>query len=214
MMTETTFRIAFLVLFLALLAMRVYFMIKVRRAGGRIMPDEQAVAREGGRAVYLFRVIGFCALMAFLILYILGAKWIDAFRFPLPGWLRWAGFGIGILSVTFMTWIQVTLDTRWSAQLQLSRDHHLVTTGPYTRVRHPLYSSVFGWGLSLALLTANWIFVAVTLLSIGGLLWRIPREEQMMLAAFGDEYKTYMEHTGRFLPKLGTTKAEKGTSHA
>lgn len=82
------------------------------------------------------------------------------------------------------------------------------------RVRHPLYSSVFGWGLSLALLTANWIFVAVTLLSIGGLLWRIPREEQMMLEAFGDEYKTYMEHTVRFFPRLGTTKAEKGTSHA
>jgi protein-S-isoprenylcysteine O-methyltransferase Ste14 len=50
--------------------------------------------------------------------------------------------------------------------------------------------------------------------SLALLLWRIPREEQMMLEAFGDEYKTYMEYTGRFLPKLGTTKAEKGTSHA
>jgi protein-S-isoprenylcysteine O-methyltransferase Ste14 len=25
-----------------------------------------------------------------------------------------------------------------------------------------------------------------------GLLWRIPREEQMMIKAFGDEYKAYM----------------------
>ena len=166
------------------------------------MPDDAAIKREGGRGVFILRVILFFALIAFLVMYTLGAKWIDAFRFPLPGWLRWTGFGLGVVSVAFMTWTQVTLDTRWSAQLQLTRNHRLVTAGPYAHVRHPLYSSVFGWGLSLALLTANWIFVAVTLLSIAGLLWRIPKEEQMMLDAFGDEYETYMQHTGRLFPKL------------
>ncbi|HLO15409.1 MAG TPA: isoprenylcysteine carboxylmethyltransferase family protein [Anaerolineales bacterium] len=214
MITETTFRIAFLILFLMLITMRAYFMVKVRRSGGRIMPDEEAIKREGGRGVFIFRVIMFFALMAFLVMYILGAKWIDAFRFQLPVWLRWFGFALGILSVAFMTWTQVTLDTQWSAQLQLSKDHHLVTAGPYARVRHPLYSSVFGWGLSLALLIANWIFVAVTLLSIAGLLWRIPKEEQMMLEAFGEEYKIYMGHTGRFFPRLATLKDKKGALHA
>jgi protein-S-isoprenylcysteine O-methyltransferase Ste14 len=202
MTTETTFRIAFLILFLMLLAMRVYFMVKVRRSGGRVMPGEEAIQREGGRGVFVLRVILFFALMAFLIMYILGAKWIDAFRFPLPDWMRWVGFAVGILSIAFMTWTQVTLDTQWSAQLQLTKGHHLVTTGPYARVRHPLYSSVFGWGLSLVLLTANWIFVAVTVLSIVGLLWRIPREEQMMMEAFGEEYRSYIQHTGRLFPKL------------
>ena len=202
MTPEAVYRLAFFILFILLAAMRAYFMVKVRHAGGRIMPDEQAVAREGGRGVFVIRVISFFALMAFLVMYIIGAKWIDAFRFPLPAWLRWMGFALGILSVAFMTWTQFTLDTQWSAQLQLTEHHHLVTTGPYAHMRHPLYFSVFGWGLSLGMLTANWIFVCIVVLSIAGLLWRVPREEQMMIEAFGEEYRNYMQHTGRFFPKL------------
>jgi protein-S-isoprenylcysteine O-methyltransferase Ste14 len=202
MATETVFRTAFFILLVALLAMRVYFIIKVRRSGGRIMPDDQAVAREGGRRVFILRIVLFFALMAFLVMYIIGVKWIDAFLFSLPGWLRWLGFILGILTVIFWTWTQVHLDTQWSAQLQLSREHHLVTTGPYARIRHPLYSGMCGWFVALSLLTANWIFVGVCVLTLVGLLWRIPREEQMMIEAFGDEYKAYMQRTGRFFPKF------------
>jgi protein-S-isoprenylcysteine O-methyltransferase Ste14 len=39
-------------------------------------------------------------------------------------------------------------------------------------------------------------------LSIAGLIRRVPQEEQMMIEAFGDEYTAYMEHTGRFLSRL------------
>jgi protein-S-isoprenylcysteine O-methyltransferase Ste14 len=186
----------------ALLAMRFYFMLKVRRSGGRIMPDKQAVAREGGTGAIIFRIAIFFALIVFLVMYFLGMKWIDAFLFPLPAWLRWTGFGVGILSVVFWTWTQVTLDTQWSAQLQLTRDHHLVTTGPYARIRHPLYLAMFGWAAALGLLTANWIFIAVAVLSIAGTIARVPKEEQMMIEAFGNAYKDYMKRTGRFFPKF------------
>jgi len=202
MTTETVFRIAFLILFVMLLAMRVYFMVKVRRSGGRLMPDQKAVEREGGRGTLFVRVVAFFALMAFLVMYIIGMKWIETFSFPLPVWLRWTGFGVGILSVVFWTWTQVTLDTQWSAQLQLREDHHLITTGPYARIRHPLYAGLFGWCISLTLLTANWIFTAICALAFAGLLWRVPKEEQMMIEAFGDEYKAYMQRTGRFFPRL------------
>jgi protein-S-isoprenylcysteine O-methyltransferase Ste14 len=203
MTTETIYRLAFTILFAALIAMRVYFMVRVRRAGERLMPGKEAIAREGGRGVLIVRVVVFFLLMAFLAMYIAGTAWIDAFSFPLPGWLRWAGFALGLVSVTFWTWTQVTLDTQWSAQLQLTKDHHLVTTGPYARMRHPLYTAMDGWAAALALLTANWIFVGMAALSIAALVGRVPREEQMMLEAFGDEYKPYMQRTGRFFPKLG-----------
>ncbi len=202
MISETIYRTAFFVLLLLLLPMRFYIMIKVHRSGERIMPDESAIQREGGSAYYIFRVVLFFALAAFLGMYGIGMAWIDIFHFYLPDWLRWVGFGVGILSVIFWTWTQLTLDTQWSAQLQLKKDHHLITTGPYARIRHPLYAGMFGWCLSLSLLTANWIFVVVCLISIVGLFYRVPKEEQMMIEAFGDEYKAYMQHTGRFFPKL------------
>jgi len=202
MTPESTFRLAFLILLLALIAMRVYFMIKVRRAGERILPDRQAVAREGGSAVFIARVVLFLFLITFLVMYILGMTWIDFFLFPLPGWLRWIGFALGVFSVVFWIWTQVELDIRWSAQLQLTQDHRLVTSGPYARLRHPLYTAMFGWAVAVALLTANWIFVAFVILSIAGTAARVPKEEQMMLESFGDEYKAYMQRTGRYFPRL------------
>ena len=199
---EIVYRFAFLILLLALLAMRIFFMVRVRRAGGRLMPDKQAVEREGGGGFFILRVLGFFLLMAFLVMYFLDAAWIDAFSFPLPDWLRWTGFALGIVSVIFWTWTQITLDTQWSAQLQLTKEHHLITTGTYARIRHPLYTAMIGWCIGLALLTANWIFVAVCALSIVGVERRVPKEEQMMIEAFGNEYIAYMQRTGRFFPKL------------
>ena len=45
------------------------------------------------------------------------------------------------------------------------------------------------------------MFLAICGLTIAGLVWRVPKEEQMMIEAFGDEYKAYMQRTGRFLPR-------------
>lgn len=202
MTSETTFRLLFAILFLALFAMRVYFMLKIKRSGGRITPDNKAIEREGGRGYFIARVVIFLALMAFLVMYFAGAKWINAFLFPFPTWLRWVGFVIGVVTVFFWTWVQVTLDTQWSPQLQLTQGHRLITTGPYARIRHPLYAGMCGWFICLSLLTANWIFVGACVLTFAGLLWRIPKEEQMLIEAFGNEYKEYMKRTGRFLPKF------------
>lgn len=75
-----------------------------------------------------------------------------------------------------------------------------MTTGPYARVRHPLYTAMFGVGIAFALVTANWVFVLLAVAAIG-VVARVPREEQMMIEEFGEEYKAYMQKTGRFFPK-------------
>jgi protein-S-isoprenylcysteine O-methyltransferase Ste14 len=36
---------------------------------------------------------------------------------------------------------------------------------------------------------------------IAGMYVRVPKEEQMMLDEFGEEYQAYMQRTGRFLPR-------------
>jgi protein-S-isoprenylcysteine O-methyltransferase Ste14 len=43
--------------------------------------------------------------------------------------------------------------------------------------------------------------ILLAALSIAGTVVRVPKEEQMMLEAFGDEYMVYMQRTGRFFPK-------------
>jgi protein-S-isoprenylcysteine O-methyltransferase Ste14 len=200
MTTESTFRVAFWVLFAGVFVMRIYFALQVRRAGERVMPDRQAIEREG-RGMFVVRVLMGLLLLACLALYAINPPWLRVLSVPFPGWLRWVGFALGLASLGFWAWTQVALGKEWSPQLQLRKEHHLVTSGPYTRVRHPLYTAMFGYGTSLALVTANWVFVVFAVAVIAVLFARVPREEQMMIQEFGEQYKAYMQRTGRFFPK-------------
>jgi len=200
MPTETIFRLAFWVLLAGVIVMRITFAIRVRRAGERVMPDRQAVEREG-RGMFAVRVLMFCLLLAWLVLYAINPPWMEALSVPFPDWMRWAGFALGLASLGLWTWTQLALGKALSPQLQLRQEHHLVTTGPYSRIRHPLYAAMIGYGTGLALVTANWVFIILAVAMIAGSVARLPREEQMMIEEFGDEYKAYMRRTGRFLPK-------------
>jgi protein-S-isoprenylcysteine O-methyltransferase Ste14 len=60
---------------------------------------------------------------------------------------------------------------------------------------------MLGYGTGLALVTANWVFIVLAVAVIAGLFVRVPKEEQMMIEEFGEEYKAYMQRTGRFFPK-------------
>ncbi len=200
MTTETVFHVLFLALLGGVVVMRVYFTIRVRQAGERVMPDRKAVQREG-RVAFAVRAVMFFLLIAFLVLYVLNAPWMRVLSVPFPDWLRWLGFFLGLASLAFWTWAQAALGKEWSPQLQLREEHHLVTTGPYSRMRHPIYTAMLGYGTSLALLTANWVFIGLAVIVIVGLIARVPREEQMMIEEFGERYKAYMQRTGRFFPK-------------
>jgi protein-S-isoprenylcysteine O-methyltransferase Ste14 len=200
MSQESALRLAFWVLLAGVLLMRGYFSYQVRRAGERLLPDRAAVEREG-KGSFAIRFVGFFLLMGFLVLYGIHPAWLQRIEFALPPWLRWAGFGLGLVSLAFWTWVQAELGKHWSAQLQLREEHHLVTSGPYARIRHPLYTAMLGWAVSLALVTANWVFVLMVVLTLAMLVSRTPKEEQMMIDEFGDEYREYMRRTGRFFPR-------------
>lgn len=201
MSKETVFRILFWILLFLVFVMRGYFAVRVRRAGERLMPDRQAIRREGW-GMFMVRFVGFFLLMGWLVLYGIYPSWMDNLLFPLPGWLRWIGFILGLASLGFWTWTQVELDTHWSAQLQLREEHAIVSSGPYARMRHPLYTAMFFWTVSLALVTASWVFAGMVVLVALIFFTRVPREEAMMLEQFGDEYRSYIQRTGKFLPRL------------
>ena len=156
---------------------RAFFAIRVRSAGERIMPDQAAIEREG-RGMFASRVLAFFFLISLLVIYGLNPPWVRALLFFLPGWLRWVGFGLGVASLALLTWTQAELGKQWSAQLQLRDEHVLVTSGPYSLVRHPMYTAVFGLGAALALVSASWAFVLITLAAVAGLAARVPRRSR------------------------------------
>jgi protein-S-isoprenylcysteine O-methyltransferase Ste14 len=200
MSPESLFRIAFWTLFGGMLIMQVYFASRVRQAGERVAADRQAIEREGWWYAVV-RGIGSLALIAFLVLYGVNPSWMEALSVPFPDWLRWIGAALGAVSFVLYGWAQATLGKEWSPHLQMRQEHHLATSGPYAHIRHPIYVALIGFLLGVALVTANWFFIGLLVVSVVVLALRMPKEEQMMVEDFGEEYVAYMARTGRLFPK-------------
>jgi protein-S-isoprenylcysteine O-methyltransferase Ste14 len=111
---------------------------------------------------------------------------------------------VAMLAGLWLFWrSHVDLGDNWSVTLEIDAQHRLVKHGVYRRVRHPMYTSFFISGLGQALLLANWIAGPAALVAVAALvLVRVPREEQMMLSEFGDDYRDYMRRTGGVVPRL------------
>ena len=69
-----------------------------------------------------------------------------------------------------------------------------------------MYTAIFGWIVSLGLVMVSWIPLIIAAWVAVIFATRAPREEQMMLERFGDEYRAYMKRTGRFFPLWGITQ--------
>lgn len=116
-------------------------------------------------------------------------------------------YALGVLAAAVGLWLfyrsHIDLGTNWSITLQTRENHRLVTTGIYRRIRHPMYASMFLLGIAHFLFVPNWIVAPAYLITFGLLyLFRVAREERMMLDRFGSEYQTYMQRSGRLIPRL------------
>ena len=116
--------------------------------------------------------------------------------------LRILGSGVIAFSLLLFWRSHADLGTNWSPSLEIRRDHRLITRGVYSRVRHPMYTSIWLWCLGQGLMLPNW-FIAWAPLVCFSLMYfrRIRREEQIMRDRFGAEYDAYVRVTGRLFPK-------------
>jgi protein-S-isoprenylcysteine O-methyltransferase Ste14 len=117
--------------------------------------------------------------------------------------LRISGAALMLANILFFLWIHISLGKNWSPVLEINKEQTLITSGPYSRIRHPMYLCFFIHAASLWILTANHLIGAAAIMSFAVIYsFRVSTEEQMMLDRFGDEYRAYMKRTGRLLPRL------------
>ncbi|MGY5854616.1 MAG: protein-S-isoprenylcysteine O-methyltransferase [Candidatus Thorarchaeota archaeon] len=169
----------------------------VRSASKTEKTEEKKPVRE--RVLVLLNFVG---MVGVPIVYIL-TPWLDLFALMLPEFIRWFGIVFNITGLVLLAWVHRTLGQHWSMLLKLGTEHSLVTSGPYSRVRHPMYTFFYIMVISTALISAN-LFVGVFGITAWTLLYivRVGDEESMLLEQFGEEYRKYMDQTGRLLPKL------------
>ncbi len=87
------------------------------------------------------------------------------------------------------------------------RGKEIAKQGPFQFIRHPVYSVwIFSFTGFLAMIFNSWgIIISVIPISVIWS-WLVQREESDMLNKFGDEYISYMEQTGQFLPSWRAMK--------
>jgi protein-S-isoprenylcysteine O-methyltransferase Ste14 len=117
--------------------------------------------------------------------------------------LAWLGIAVALAALLMFRLTHKALGRNWSVSLQVRENHRLIQDGVYARVRHPMYTAFWLWALAQALLLPNWVAGFAGLVGFGTLyLFRIGREERMMLDAFGEEYRNYAGRTARLIPWL------------
>jgi len=79
----------------------------------------------------------------------------------------------------------------------------LITTGVYSRVRHPIYlgNNIYfmGWSLTWS---ATYCFYLIPLIIFLNWLQAVLEEKYILEKEFGDEYREYKKNVGMFLPKI------------
>ena len=132
----------------------------------------------------------------------------------LPPSTRWGELAIGSLlffpGLSLVLWGRLALGNNYFASsafgTQLFAGHKLVTSGPFSIVRHPIYlglamaavGSLFiynTWTSLIFALTAPFVFI------------RVHHEEKALAAEFGEEWQVYCQHVGTLGPKFGKYKS-------
>jgi protein-S-isoprenylcysteine O-methyltransferase Ste14 len=105
-----------------------------------------------------------------------------------------------VVGLSFAVWARLHLGKYWSGQITLKVDHRVIQTGPYARVRHPIYSglilALLGTAISLGTVRAflGFAFLLVSFLR------KLTLEENWLRSHFGTEYELYQKRVRALIP--------------
>jgi protein-S-isoprenylcysteine O-methyltransferase Ste14 len=130
-----------------------------------------------------------------------------AFRLPPenpPGPLRMLASAICGILAALLSWTAVRhLGREFRVQAGLFEDHHLVRTGPYAIVRHPIYASLLAVLLSTLFLLTPWPWMLLSLaFYVAGTEIRVRTEDRLLESRFQDVFRQYRRTVPAYVPFL------------
>lgn len=190
-MNVTIFALIYVICAAAALYIRVIFMMMIgnRKAYESSIMDKLLV---------LLIVASMVAPLAFIL-----TPYLDFANYKIPEAMGWFGAVMIAASILLLWRSHADLGTNFALTPGVHGEQSLIKNGVYSRIRHPMYTSLWLWGFSMPLLLHNLIAASIFLAVFGSFYFaRIPIEEKHMTERFGEEYRKYMEETGRLLPRL------------
>lgn len=201
---ETAYKFGFIIIYVILTVIRVIFKIRIR------VYKQGFFSREEGKITIAGRFFLGIPMLAGFSAYIIDHTISGWMYIHLPDALRVTGIGTSLAALLLLLQSHRALGSYFSTTLRLTENHHLITTGPYRYIQHPIYLAYCILFLSAFLLTCNWV-IGITGLGIILMLMTLRRrkEEALLLEHFGDAYSEYQKATGRFIPGIKRNGKEK-----
>ncbi len=128
------------------------------------------------------------------------------------GWMRiwfpsltlvWICIGLMVVGFAFCWWARIYLGPLWSSQVTKKPDHHVVDTGPYGLVRHPIYTGILLAVLATAVVKGTVLGIAGTALVTLAFWMKARLEERFLRAELGaGAYDDYSRRVPMLIPFL------------
>jgi protein-S-isoprenylcysteine O-methyltransferase len=117
--------------------------------------------------------------------------------------LRLGGAALSIAGVAISIWSIVTLGRHYDLVLEVHAGHQLIRTGPFSWVRHPVYTGLALHFLGACLATGNALLLAGTVfVTLPAFYARARAEEKLLREQFGSDYDKYMDEVPMLVPGL------------
>ena len=160
----------------------------------------KATLREESFASRLSHVIPLALGTALLATPHVPMAWLAARFLPrTAGWF-WLGFVLVALGLAVSVAARTWLGRNWSSMVTLKRDHELIRSGPYRRVRHPIYTGLLLAVLGSTIALGQWRGLIALALITAALLRKISIEERFLAQQFGVAYCRYRDEVPALLP--------------
>jgi len=116
-------------------------------------------------------------------------------------WLAWTLVGVAMFGFAFTWWARLHLGRLWSSTVTRKADHHVVNTGPYAMVRHPIYTGILIAMLATALLRGTAAALVGFALLIFGFYLKARLEESFLRSELGENaYGAYARRVPMLIP--------------
>jgi protein-S-isoprenylcysteine O-methyltransferase Ste14 len=114
-------------------------------------------------------------------------------------WLLGTGLAVFVLGLALAVWARVYLGRNWGMPMSQKADPELVTTGPYGKIRHPIYSGIILGMVGTAIAVSPYWLIAVAIIG-GYFLYSAVVEERNMAKLFPAAYPPYKHATKMLIP--------------
>ena len=114
-------------------------------------------------------------------------------------WLQGIGLALFVLGLALAVWARIYIGRNWGMPMSEKADPELVTTGPYSAIRHPIYSGIILAMIGTTLAISLYWLIAVVLVG-AYFLYSATMEERYMTEVFPDAYPRYQQSTKMLIP--------------